>query len=264
LEEPKYSICVTHFNNAATVKQSLESILNQINDDYEVIVVDDKSTDGSYEILRRFESMGKIKLIQAKCSRGKGREIAFENSRGKYIVANMDMDDVFKPRLRELLARYHAVAEGKLLWAKSIIKGAFWGGDLIVVAPRDLIRELGGWRDLQLAEDAELCSRAARQGKFCRGEFALMDATNPHPERKRTRVGRMKWRYLRYRESLRTGIPMHVPKRPETWKQKLFKASMKVLVLPFYDSYVHPFNYDFNPRDPAYAVKLEGPQKITD
>src|ERR1700733_1394153 len=144
---PTYSICITHFNNAPTVRNSLESILSQLNDEFEVIVVDNKSTDGSYEILKEFADAGKIKLIQAKSSRGKGREIAFENSKGEYIVANLDMDDIFKPRLRELLARYHEVTEGKLLWAYSRMKGkGFWGGESFTIVPRGLLQEIGGWR----------------------------------------------------------------------------------------------------------------------
>lgn len=255
--EFKYSICVTQYNNGPTVKQSLESILNQVGDDFEVVVVDNKSTDGSYEILKNFEGMGRIKLVQAKCSRGKGREIAFENSSGRYIIANMDMDDIYKPRLRELLARYHAVAEGKLLLTFSKMKSGYWGGESITIAPRHLIEELGGWRDLQIFEDMELCCRAARQDKFCRGGFAFLDATNPHPERTKTRLGRMRWRYIWNRESLRTGLHQKWRKHLR-WKRKVFNASMRVLILPFYDSYVDPFNYDFTEENPIYSVSLEG------
>ena len=263
MEKPKYSICITQFNNGATVKQSLESILNQIDDDFEVVVVDNKSTDGSYEILKKFEGIGKIKLVQIKCSRGKGREIAFENSRGKYIIANMDMDDVFKPRLRELLARYHAVAEGKLLWSFSKMKGGYWGGESFTVAPRHLIKELGGWRDLQIFEDLELCTRAARQGKFSRGGFALLDVTNAHPERTKTKLGRIRWRYIWNRESLRTGLHQRWREHPK-WKRKVFNAAMRVFVLPFYDSYVDPFNYDFTEENPIYSVGLEEPRQKPD
>jgi glycosyltransferase involved in cell wall biosynthesis len=259
LEEAKYSICITHFNNAPTVKQSLESILKQIDDEFEVIVVDNKSTDGSYEILKEFESAGKIKLIQARCSRGRGREIAFENSGGKYVIANMDTDDIFKPRLRELLARYHAVAEGKLLRVRSSMESGFWGGGSINIAPRRLITELGGWRDLQIYEDSELDSRAARLGKFCWGEFALFDVMNPHAERRRTLVERMKWRYALYRDGLRTGYYRFSTRQP-TWRRRLLKAFMRVFVVPFYESYVDQFNYGFRENDPVYSISLEEPQ----
>lgn len=255
----KYSICVTHFNNLATVERSLSSILSQIDEDFEIVVVDNMSSDGSYEILKGFAEKGQIKLMQVKCSRGKGRQIAFENSSGKYVVANLDMDDVFKPRLRELLERYHEVAEGKLLWAVSRAKGGFWGGESFTIAPRDLLAELGGWRDLQVFEDLELCCRAALRGKYCRGEFSLLDATNPHRERVQSRIRRMRWRYLRYREILRIGLPMQLWNTRETPKQKIIKVSMKVLVLPFYQSYVDPFNYNFalDPSAPKYMVSLE-------
>ena len=203
----------------------------------------------------------RIRLLQSKSSRGRGREIAFENSRGEYVIANLDMDDVFRPRLRELLRRYHDLAEGNLLWATSVMKGkGFWGGESFTIAPRELIEELGGWRDLQLFEDRELNSRAARKERYCIGEFALLETTNPHSERRRSLWGRMKWRYVRYREILRVGLPMQLWNKRETWKQKLIKVSMKVLVLPFYETYSDPFNYDFDPENPIYSVKLEEPQ----
>jgi glycosyltransferase involved in cell wall biosynthesis len=255
---PEYSICITNFNSVQTIRQSLQSILDQIDADFEVVVVDNFSTDGSYQVLKGLADIGRIRLTQARCSRGKGREIAFEMSKGKYIIANMDMDDIFKPRLRELLARYHLVAEGQLLWAESKMKGkGFWGSEHITVAPRSLLSQLGGWRDLQLFEDRELCGRAVRKDKFCRGEFSLLSDTNPHAERTKTLWGRTKWRYLRYREILRIGLPLQLWNTRETWKQKLIKIFMKALILPFYTKYDDPFNYSFNAEDSKYSVKLE-------
>jgi|SRR5579872_1008020 len=256
--KPKYSICITHYNYASTLRNSLESILNQINSDFEVVVVDNMSTDGSEFILNEFVNKKEIKLIRAKCSRGRGRQIAFENSSGEYIIANLDMDDIFKPRLGELLKRYHDVADGKLLWAESRMKGkGFWGGESFTIAPSLLLKDLGGWNDLQLFEDLELCSRAARNGKYCRGQFDLLKETNLHSERKRTLIGRMKWKYLRYREILRIGLPMQLWNKRETKKQKLIKIWMKVCVLPFYGTYKDPFNYEFDCDDPKYAVTLD-------
>jgi glycosyltransferase involved in cell wall biosynthesis len=257
---PRYSICITHYNNAPTVRWALESILNQIDDDFEVVVVDNESTDGSFEILKEFANSGRIKLIRAKSSRGKGREIAFENSKGEYVVANLDMDDVFKPRLRELLTQYHNVAEGKLLWAYSRMKGkGFWGGESFTITTRELLKEIGGWRDLQILEDRELCSRAAREGKFCTGTFALLESTNMHEERTRTRIARLRWRYVRYREILRCGFPMQLWNKNETWKQKSIKVLMRIFVLPFYETYRDPFNYDFDSDDPKYSLGLLEP-----
>src|SRR5437870_11443577 len=69
----KYSICVTNYNNAPTLRQSVESILNQIDSSFEIVVVYNKSTDGSQLVLREHSDSGKLKLISARCSRGEGQ-----------------------------------------------------------------------------------------------------------------------------------------------------------------------------------------------
>jgi len=56
----KYSICITHYNNYPTVEASLNSILNQIDDNFEVIVIDNFSNDGSERILKNFSEQEKI------------------------------------------------------------------------------------------------------------------------------------------------------------------------------------------------------------
>ena len=159
--KPKYSILITNYNTANTIKASLESILSQIedSDSFEVIVVDNMSNDGSERILREFESQGKIKLISARCSRGKGRQIAFENSKGQVLIINMDMDTIFKPRLKEVLKMYHQFEKK---YEKFIL--SFNGG---AVVSRKLVKEVGGWRDLQRGEDTELRWRLEMTGAVC-------------------------------------------------------------------------------------------------
>ena len=48
----KYSICVCNYNMADTINAALTSVLDQIDDNYEVLVVDDGSTDNSVEIIK--------------------------------------------------------------------------------------------------------------------------------------------------------------------------------------------------------------------
>ena len=121
----KYSICITHYNNLSTNEESLMSIFRQIDDDFEIIVVDGKSKDGSVEILRKYQKEGRIKLIERKCSRGLGRQIALENSSGDYVISGLDMDDIFTPAISSMLESYHHLAEGKLL---SVVDG---GGTMV-------------------------------------------------------------------------------------------------------------------------------------
>jgi glycosyltransferase involved in cell wall biosynthesis len=121
------------------------------------VIVDSKSTDGSAAILRDYFASGKIKLIEQQCSRGRGRQLAFENSVGKYIISGVDMDDIYGPRISEMLVEYHSRYEGKMVR---------FGLCSTTVAPRDLIESLGGWNDMNWFEDSNLWNRAAKNNFF--------------------------------------------------------------------------------------------------
>jgi glycosyltransferase involved in cell wall biosynthesis len=109
---PKYSICITNYNGGPSIESSLRSILGQLDDRFEIIVVDNLSTDGSREVLRESGASGKLKVIERKCSRGKGLQIAFENAAGEYIISGLDFGDTYRPRLSSFLDFYHTKCEG--------------------------------------------------------------------------------------------------------------------------------------------------------
>ena len=70
----KYSLCITCFNEAKTVLDSMNSLMGQIDDEFEIVVVDSASKDGTYDILRTFEKDSRVKIIQRKSNRGVGRK----------------------------------------------------------------------------------------------------------------------------------------------------------------------------------------------
>jgi glycosyltransferase involved in cell wall biosynthesis len=177
----RYSICITHLNDAPTIEESLGSILSQIDDNFEVVVVDQGSTDGSYEYLKSLSDKGQIKLVKQKVrNRGLGRQKAFEESSGQYIVAGMDMDDVYEPRLKELLEAYHAHSEGLMLRLKP-------GG--VTIAQSSLIKEIGGWTDLHTHEDTDLWQRAEEVGKLRWANFPLYKSFGHNRTRKEHLAG---------------------------------------------------------------------------
>lgn len=239
----KYSICITHYNNASTLRKSLESILNQIDEQFEVIVVDNRSNDGSERILQEYVEKGKIKLITKKCSRGKGRQIGFENSSGEYIISNLDMDDIYWPKLSQLLNFYHESCEGSLL---RIVPG------VITIAPQKILTMLGGWHDLQYDEDRDLLSRAAKAGLYRWTIFPLLRAITSHPER-RSLLGKLRHRYITYRERIRIGRKIFADKEPTSVKQKLIALVAMVGAL-FYESYKDSFNITFLHLDSRYFI----------
>jgi glycosyltransferase involved in cell wall biosynthesis len=249
---PKYSICITCKNNIDTVEASLESILNQANDEFEVVVVDAKSNDGTLEVLRNYAKKGYIKLLVKKCSRGKGRQTAFENSNGDYIIANMDLDDIFAPKLQALMRFYHAKCEGKILATiqANPSEGKFFPNPTL--GGRILIEKLGGWRDLQYAEDWDLWSRAAKMGRYAWTVFTVVKIANPHLERRHT-MSTLMFRFYKYRGLLRLGRGVFDKKENTKLDQKLVLAAAKIAAF-CKTNFRDDFNKTFDPQDPKYYV----------
>jgi glycosyltransferase involved in cell wall biosynthesis len=236
------------------VRGALDSIIGQIDDRFEIVVVDNFSTDGSRAILEDYLGSGKIhRLIERRCSRGLGRQTAVDNSRGKYIVADMDMDDEFRPELRSLLDFYHSNCDGFILAVVADLEAA-WSKN-VTIGPREFIKELGGWPDLQAYEDSNLWGRAALKNLYRWTNFSLAKTVGEHFDRKTT-LGSFKFRYLRYRELLRQG-------RIAMVKGELHGVSGRSALLlariaaPFHESYTKTTYTNFRPRDKAFFVKFE-------
>jgi GT2 family glycosyltransferase len=93
MQEALVSICMPCYNAEKYVAEALESALGQTWPKLEIIVVNDGSTDGSREVLRRFEARG-VRVIDQK-NRGKcvAANRAFAESKGEYIKF-LDADDL--------------------------------------------------------------------------------------------------------------------------------------------------------------------------
>jgi glycosyltransferase involved in cell wall biosynthesis len=164
-KNPLFSICITHYNNAKTVRSALNSLFSQIDDNFEVILVDNESDDGSKEILEEFRDNNNLKLISTKCTRGRGRQIAFEASLGEYIISNIDMDDILKAgAIKHMLDFYFQKCNDSLLWIRNETQDSW--GSVVMISPRWLLEKLGGWRDVNVLEDRSLAARASKVGKY--------------------------------------------------------------------------------------------------
>ncbi len=91
---PKVSVVIPTYNRLQMVKEAVESVLVQDFEDFELIVVDDGSTDGTAEAIREYG--GRVRLIEHPHNRGvsAARNTGILHSRGKYI-AFLDSDDLW-------------------------------------------------------------------------------------------------------------------------------------------------------------------------
>jgi succinoglycan biosynthesis protein ExoO len=102
--KPEVSIIIPTYNSEAYIVQALESVFQQTCSNFEIILVDDASTDSTLEIARNFKDQ-RLKIIANQQNRGVsyGRNCGIKAARGNWIAV-LDSDDWYAPqRLEKLL-----------------------------------------------------------------------------------------------------------------------------------------------------------------
>ncbi|MFK8265479.1 glycosyltransferase family 2 protein [Capnocytophaga cynodegmi] len=101
----KISVLIPTYNVEKFVEQALRSVMNQTYSNLEIIIVDDCSTDNTYEILTKIaEEDDRIKLLRNETNLkiAETLNLALKQSTGKYIV-RMDGDDISHPERINIL-----------------------------------------------------------------------------------------------------------------------------------------------------------------
>ena len=115
-----FSIVIPCFNKQNQILITLNSVLNQSFQDYEIIIVDDGSTDSSIEIIQQLNDT-RIKLLQQTNSGvSVARNKAIENANGEWI-AFLDADDWWHPQYLENIHNAISIHTG----AQAISSGFF-------------------------------------------------------------------------------------------------------------------------------------------
>jgi glycosyltransferase involved in cell wall biosynthesis len=108
MENPLISVITPCYNSAPFIAQTIESVLAQTYQNWEMIIIDDCSTDGSYEtVLEYAEKDRRIKVYRLEHNSGAAVCLnkAIELSQGQYI-AFLDSDDLWFPQKLEKLLRF--------------------------------------------------------------------------------------------------------------------------------------------------------------
>jgi glycosyltransferase involved in cell wall biosynthesis len=92
---PKVSVIIPAYNAAPYLAESIESVLAQTYKDYEILVVDDGSSDETASVAKKFEPAIKL-FCQANSGPASARNLAIKHSTGEY-VAFLDSDDFWTP-----------------------------------------------------------------------------------------------------------------------------------------------------------------------
>jgi len=196
---PLVSAIVATYNRAQVVSQAIESILGQTYENLEVIIVDDGSTDGTVDVLKRFGNRLRI-LCQPNAGPSAARNRGIAAAKGE-IIAFLDSDDTWLP---EKIARQVALlgtagngvpccvcnailksedraalrsfansllhpSEEEGLWinAPQVLLHRFMLFNQIVAVRREALAKIGGFDEsLRYLEDYDLALRLSLLGPF--------------------------------------------------------------------------------------------------
>lgn len=115
---PEVSVVIPTYNSAQFLGEALQSVSDQTFKDYEIIVVDDGSTDHTKQIIDKYN--GKIRYIfQENGGPAKARNSGIKASSGKYI-AFLDADDVWEPtKLEKQVRMFHRCPEVAMIFTEN-------------------------------------------------------------------------------------------------------------------------------------------------
>lgn len=204
---PTISICIPAYHAHAFLKETLDSIAAQTYDDWELIVVEDGSDDGTGEIVATFDDTVPqlVTYLRHDINRGlsETRNTAFQTARGDWL-ALIDADDTWEPdHLSGLIAKQR-VSGADFVWSTSRVFDSDSGQTLyvrdapdgcverigerifrgeLVIQPssvlfnRSIISKIGGFNaEYPICNDKEYWLRAARVG----ATFAGVSMTTCH------------------------------------------------------------------------------------
>ena len=94
------SVIIPSYNSKGTITRAIESVYSQTYKDYEIIVVDDASNDGTWDLLKeKYGSEANVTLKRLETNSGAGiaRKVALSIAKGRYY-AFLDADDEWLPK----------------------------------------------------------------------------------------------------------------------------------------------------------------------
>jgi len=99
-----FSVLIANYNNAAFISSALDSVFNQSYTDWEIVIIDDYSTDNSLEILSTYRNNPKIRIFKNERNRGVGytKNKCIQLAKGE-LVGFLDPDDRLTPNALQVM-----------------------------------------------------------------------------------------------------------------------------------------------------------------
>jgi glycosyltransferase involved in cell wall biosynthesis len=192
---PIISVVIPTRNRYALLNRAVQSVLKQTFDDFEILVVDDASSDNTHSVIEKIKD-GRINyiLLEDKSGGSKARNIGIENSKGKYIAFLDDDDEWLPEKLIKQIERFQKDDKIGICYTgrqtmrkekitglskrysfkyppyddhtRSIMSDNFIGITSSVIIPRTILIEVGGFDEkLPCLQDYDLFIRILKKWK---------------------------------------------------------------------------------------------------
>jgi glycosyltransferase involved in cell wall biosynthesis len=147
-----------------TLSESLESILKQIGKNFEVILIDDGSTDKSIEICELLaEEYKNFRFIKLKRSStrllGETRNLSISEAKGEWCIFHLDTDDYIGPYIQDFVNLVVTLSS-------FMDKDVLFAGQQIHMAKRDFLLSKGPFLNIYRGEDRDLYFRLVRNREW--------------------------------------------------------------------------------------------------
>lgn len=173
---PKVSILIPAYNSEATLRVAVRSLLEQTLTNIEIIIVDDCSTDGTFELIQTLAGEDS-RIVPLQNERNSGayvaRNHALRHATGEFVTVH-DTDDWSHPQRLEIQLRH--LVENPLEiatvtdWVRSIPGMLFRPPGRVqsvrvllnstsLLVRRQLMLDLGGWDEVRIGADSEFIRR---------------------------------------------------------------------------------------------------------
>ncbi len=164
---PKVSVVVATYNRANLLPRTIDSVLRQKFKDYELIVVDDGSTDSTREILKRYGE--RLRFIhQANRGPSAARNLGVRHARAPWI-AIQDSDDLCSPNYLESLFNFASLHPncGMIFANGSYVSGKEHNRQTIIPSAKSRRLAVKGVRLLDLFDKSIVRLQASLISKSC-------------------------------------------------------------------------------------------------
>lgn len=188
MHNPKISVYIPCHNHADYIIEAIESVLNQTFSDWELIIINDGSTDNSAELLKLYEGVPRISVYHTDTiGLPKVCNFAISKAKGQYII-RLDGDDIFDANILLVLSNYLDInTDAALVFPDYYLmdlqgniysheqRGKLYQDDHLldmppngacILARTDILKELGGYReDLGAQDGFDLWSKVTEKYK---------------------------------------------------------------------------------------------------